>query len=63
MSKPESFMKTIKSTFLLLCVLLGEYGNIEYHSGLISRPNDEGGAQAIMELRLLKKKKKRQFPI
>ena len=61
MSRDKSIKKTIRSISLLFCVFIGEYGNMEYHSGLINRPNGEGGSEAIMESRLIKKKKKKHY--
>ena len=56
-------MKNYKiRAFFYSAFLMGEYGNIEYHSGLINRPNDEGGSQAIMEAEIDKKEEKKALP-
>ena len=60
MSKPESFMKTIKSTFHR--VLLGEYGNIEYHQDSLVDPMTRWCA-SNHGIEISKEEEKRHFPI
>ena len=42
---------------LLACIILGEYGNLEYHMGFEDMPNDKGGARVLTEDTNLERKR------